>query len=114
MRGETLELWQQLSQQAAVEQDPDKLLQLTKEITRLLDEKEQRLTNRANSASQQELISTRLGRAQSSARIAKHCYPQQIGNAWTVKKRSALGVMGDSFCWARPHQVNTKGVLINE
>lgn len=43
MQGQTLELWQRLCQQAATEQDPDRLLELTKEITRLLDEKEERL-----------------------------------------------------------------------
>ncbi len=43
MRGETGERWRQLCAQAAVEQDPDKLLELTEEITLLLDEKEERL-----------------------------------------------------------------------
>ena len=43
MRGETLELWQQLCQQAAVEQDTDKLMKLVEKINRLLNEKEQRL-----------------------------------------------------------------------
>ena len=39
------ELWQQLCQQAAVEQDPEKLLALAEEINRLLNEKEARLKN---------------------------------------------------------------------
>lgn len=43
MRGETGELWRKLCEQAAVEQDPEKLLELTREINRLLDEKEARL-----------------------------------------------------------------------
>ena len=43
MIGETRERWRQLCAQAAVEQDPAKLLELTEEITRLLDEKEKRL-----------------------------------------------------------------------
>ena len=43
MKGETGERWRKLCEQAAVEQDPDKLLQLAKEINRLLEEKEERL-----------------------------------------------------------------------
>jgi hypothetical protein len=43
MQGETGERWRKLCEQAAVEQDPEKLLELTSEITRLLDEKEARL-----------------------------------------------------------------------
>jgi hypothetical protein len=35
--------WTELCQQASVEQDPERLLQLIKEINRLLDEKEIRL-----------------------------------------------------------------------
>jgi hypothetical protein len=37
------EKWMELCQQAATEQDADKLLKLITEINRLLDEKEQRL-----------------------------------------------------------------------
>lgn len=43
MRGETGERWRKLCEQAAIEQDPEKLLELTREINRLLDEKEARL-----------------------------------------------------------------------
>jgi hypothetical protein len=43
MQGEKGELWRKLCVQAAVEQDPEKLLELTKEINRLLAEKETRL-----------------------------------------------------------------------
>jgi hypothetical protein len=43
LKGQTGELWKELCAQAAVEQDPDKLLALTAEINRLLDEKEERL-----------------------------------------------------------------------
>jgi len=43
MQGEKGELWRKLCEQAAVEQDPERLFELTKEITRLLDEKEARL-----------------------------------------------------------------------
>jgi hypothetical protein len=43
MQGQNFELWQRLCQQAATEQDPDRLLGLIKEISRLLDEKEERL-----------------------------------------------------------------------
>ena len=35
--------WMALCQQASVEQDPEKLMALVKEITRLLEEKETRL-----------------------------------------------------------------------
>ena len=35
--------WMELCQQASVEQDPEKLMELVREINRLLDEKEQRL-----------------------------------------------------------------------
>ena len=40
------EKWMELCRQAAVEQDPKRLLELTAEIIRLLDEKEDRLTDR--------------------------------------------------------------------
>jgi hypothetical protein len=43
MRGKTGELWRQFCEQAAVERDPEKLIDLAKEINRLLEEKEQRL-----------------------------------------------------------------------
>jgi hypothetical protein len=35
--------WMELCQQASVEQHPDKLMELVKEINRLLEEKEERL-----------------------------------------------------------------------
>jgi hypothetical protein len=41
------EQWMELCRQASVEQDPKRLLDLTAEIIRLLDEKEDRLTYRA-------------------------------------------------------------------
>jgi hypothetical protein len=44
MQGDKAERWRHLCEQAAVEQNPDKLLTLVKEITQLLDEKQQRLT----------------------------------------------------------------------
>jgi hypothetical protein len=43
VKGEKLELWQTLCVQAAVEQDPKKLMELVKEIDRLLGEKQDRL-----------------------------------------------------------------------
>jgi len=43
MKGQTGERWRQLCEQAAIEQDADKLLALTREIIQLLEEKEQRL-----------------------------------------------------------------------
>ena len=44
MKGERKEYWMHLCERAANEQDPDKLIELVKEINRLLQEKEQRLT----------------------------------------------------------------------
>lgn len=43
MQGPTREKWEELCQQAAVEQDPKKLLELVTKINRLLTEKQQRL-----------------------------------------------------------------------
>lgn len=43
MQGETGERWRELCEQAAIEQDSEKLLHLISEITRMLGEKEQRL-----------------------------------------------------------------------
>jgi hypothetical protein len=46
MQGENAERWRKLCGQAAIEQDPDKLMELIREINRLLDEKEQRLLSK--------------------------------------------------------------------
>ena len=43
MQGETRERWLRLCEQAAVEQDHNRLLELIREISALLDEKEARL-----------------------------------------------------------------------
>jgi hypothetical protein len=43
LQGNNAERWQTLCAQAAVEQDPQKLIQLLAEITHLLDEKKDRL-----------------------------------------------------------------------
>ena len=43
MEGNNQERWRELCQRAEKEQDPQKLLELTEEINRLLEEKEQRL-----------------------------------------------------------------------
>lgn len=43
MPGENEERWRALCEQAVVEQDPKKLLQLVREINRLLEADEQRL-----------------------------------------------------------------------
>jgi hypothetical protein len=43
MQGEKKERWMELCAQAAVEQDPQRLLELAKEINDLLEEKERRL-----------------------------------------------------------------------
>ena len=41
MAGETGELWRALCEQAEIEEDPDKLIELAQELNRLLDEKEE-------------------------------------------------------------------------
>jgi hypothetical protein len=46
MRGKTKEVWENLCEQAAVKQDPDKLMLLVQQINGMLDEKERRLTAR--------------------------------------------------------------------
>jgi len=43
MQSENGETWRKLCQQITTEKDPDKLIELATEITRLLDEKEERL-----------------------------------------------------------------------
>jgi hypothetical protein len=43
MQGETRERWVELCEQAAVEQDHDRLMELIREISAVLDEKEARL-----------------------------------------------------------------------
>ena len=43
MEGEKKERWMELCAQAAVEQDPAKLMELVREINSLLEEKERRL-----------------------------------------------------------------------
>jgi hypothetical protein len=43
VQGERAEQWRLLCERAAVEQDPDKLIRLIAEISRLLEEKEQRV-----------------------------------------------------------------------
>jgi hypothetical protein len=43
MQGEKKERWMELCAQAAIEQDPTKLVELVREINNLLEEKERRL-----------------------------------------------------------------------
>jgi hypothetical protein len=43
MQGRVKEEWMQMCEQAAIEQDPEKLMALVTEINRMLDEKDQRL-----------------------------------------------------------------------
>jgi predicted Zn-dependent protease len=53
MQGEKGERWRKLCEQAASEQDPQKLMELAREIDRLLEEKERRLKEqRTNSVSE--------------------------------------------------------------
>jgi hypothetical protein len=49
MQGETRERWQMLCEQAAMEQDPERLMFLIREIDQLLSEKEQRLKQQSQS-----------------------------------------------------------------
>jgi hypothetical protein len=44
MQGQTKERWEELCEQAAVEQDPEKLLELVQEINEILLQKRRRLT----------------------------------------------------------------------
>jgi hypothetical protein len=48
LKGEKKEIWMHLCEQAAIEQDADKLMDLIKEINRLLEEKERRLKGEAH------------------------------------------------------------------
>lgn len=50
MQGPVKERWQILCEQAANEQDPQKLMDLVREINRLLEEKQKRLTEKRNAA----------------------------------------------------------------
>ena len=50
----TEERWRQLCAEAAVEQDPQKLMELVKEINRLLDLKQQQRGRREHKESTQE------------------------------------------------------------
>jgi hypothetical protein len=44
--GNAKERWRELCERASVEQDPDKLLELVKEINQLLEEKRTRLADK--------------------------------------------------------------------
>ena len=48
MKGEVRERWMRLCEQAASEQDAEKLMELVSEINRILEEKERRLLGQAN------------------------------------------------------------------
>jgi len=47
MKGEARERWMHLCEAAALEQDPEKLMELVSEINRLLEEKEKRLREKS-------------------------------------------------------------------
>ena len=53
MQGEKAERWRELCEQAAVEQEPLKLMQLVAEINRMLLEKEERLQRQPQGAKKQ-------------------------------------------------------------
>jgi len=46
MQGETKQRWEELCEQAATEQDPDKFFQLIREINRLLEERRSNLSDK--------------------------------------------------------------------
>jgi hypothetical protein len=46
MQGETKQRWEELCEQAATEQDPDKFFQLIREINRLLEERRSNLSEK--------------------------------------------------------------------
>lgn len=52
MKGEKKEIWMRLCERAVVEQDPDKLMDLIKQINQLLEEKERRLKESRGQSSQ--------------------------------------------------------------
>lgn len=54
MQGTAKEEWTQLCERAAVEQDPEKLILLVSEISRMLDEKEKRLKDQHSQTSIRE------------------------------------------------------------
>jgi hypothetical protein len=56
MLGETGDHWRKLCQQAENEQDPDRLLELIREINQLLTMKEERLKFRGNGHKQDKQI----------------------------------------------------------
>ena len=60
MNPETKERWFQLCEQAAVEQDPQKLLLLVEEINQLLEAKEARLAQSRKAPSEAALDSPRV------------------------------------------------------
>lgn len=51
MEGPVKERWQHLCEQAAVEQDPQRLLELVQEINKLLSDKQNRLNSKSKVAS---------------------------------------------------------------
>lgn len=54
MQGETRERWRKLCEQAAVEQDPDKLMDLIREINNLLEMKELRLQRQPQTSGRED------------------------------------------------------------
>jgi hypothetical protein len=50
MQEQTEQTWRKLCERAVIEKDPDKLLQLVKQINRLLNEKEARLQSAQTSS----------------------------------------------------------------
>jgi hypothetical protein len=58
MNDKTKERWVQLCEQASVEQDADRLLRLVNEISRMLDEKNQRVQQSSPPDSSETSLST--------------------------------------------------------
>ena len=54
MKGETPELWMRLCEQAAVEQDPVRLLDLVERVNDLLEQKEKRFNEKRHKIAENE------------------------------------------------------------
>ena len=52
MEGEIRERWMSLCEQAAIEQDPERLMELVSQINHILEEKERRLLGQASASSE--------------------------------------------------------------
>ena len=56
MQGESKERWLDVCAQVVIVEDPDRLLELTREIIRMLSEKERRLTQQQSESADRSVI----------------------------------------------------------